>query len=214
MGILAELLADELGAAEHIRPLIVAAELHIAALVLEKIVEVVGLHYHIVELEEGKALLHALLIALGAEHIIDGEAGADLAQKVYVIQVKQPIGVVHHLRLAGSELDEFLHLTAEALRVVVDILAGEHLSHIAASAWVADHGRAAADKGDGLIARLLKSLHQGERHKMSGGEAVRSAVEAYIKGRLSGVDHRPDLLLVRDLSDKSSFHKFFINAHF
>ena len=85
MGVLAELFADELGTAEHIRPLIVAAELHIAALVLEEVVEVIGLHYHIVELEEGKSLLHALLVTLGAEHIIDGEACADLAQKLNVV---------------------------------------------------------------------------------------------------------------------------------
>ena len=47
----------------HIAPLIVAAKLHIAAVVLEHVVEVVALHDHVVELEEGQALLHALLIA-------------------------------------------------------------------------------------------------------------------------------------------------------
>ena len=48
--IFAELTADELRAAEHVRPLVVAAELHIAAVVLEHIVEVVALHDHVVEL--------------------------------------------------------------------------------------------------------------------------------------------------------------------
>ena len=47
---LSKLAADELRAAQHIRPLIVAAELHIAAVVLEQMIEVVGLHNHIVEL--------------------------------------------------------------------------------------------------------------------------------------------------------------------
>ena len=39
--VLAELFADELGSAEHVRPLIVAAELHIAAVMLEEVIEVV-----------------------------------------------------------------------------------------------------------------------------------------------------------------------------
>ena len=50
--ILAQLAADKLGAAQHVRPLVVASELHIAAVVLEEIIKVVGLHYHIVEFKE------------------------------------------------------------------------------------------------------------------------------------------------------------------
>mgnify|MGYP007072580595 CR=1 FL=1 len=78
VGILAQLAADQLSAAQHIAPLVIAAELHIAAVVLEHIVEVVALHDHVVELKEGQALLHALLIALGAQHIVHGEARAHL----------------------------------------------------------------------------------------------------------------------------------------
>ena len=38
-----------------LRPLVVAAELHIAAVVLEEVIEVVGLHDHVVELQEAQA---------------------------------------------------------------------------------------------------------------------------------------------------------------
>ena len=64
------LTADQLRTAQHIAPLIVAAKLHIAAVVLEHVVEVIGLHDHIVEFQEGQALFHALLIALGPQHIV------------------------------------------------------------------------------------------------------------------------------------------------
>ena len=74
MRVLAQLAANQLGAAEHITPLVVAAELHVAAVVLEQVVEVVGLHGHVVELEEAQTLLHALLEAFGAEHVVDREA--------------------------------------------------------------------------------------------------------------------------------------------
>ena len=87
MRVLAELPADQLRAAEHIAPLVVAAELHIAAVVLEEVIEVVGLHDHVVELKEAQALFHALLVALGAEHIVDAEARAHLAQQLDVIEL-------------------------------------------------------------------------------------------------------------------------------
>ena len=147
-------------AAQHIAPLVVAAELHIAAVVLEQVVEVVGLHNHVVELQEGQALLHSLLIALGPEHIVDGEAGAHLAQQLHIVEVEQPVGIVEHQCLALGEVDEPLHLALKALGVVVDVLLGEHFTHIGTAGGVADHGGAAADQGNGLIAGHLQPLHQ------------------------------------------------------
>ena len=112
MGVLAQLLAYQLRTAEHVAPLVVAAELHIAAIVLEQVVEVVALHYHVVELQEAQPLLHALLVALGAEHVVDGEAGADLTQEVYIVEIQQPVGVVYHDGLVLAELNKALHLAA------------------------------------------------------------------------------------------------------
>ena len=105
-------------------PLIVAAELHVAAVVLEQIVEIVALHYHIVEFKEGKTLFHSLLVALGAKHIVDGEAGADLAQKLDIIKVEKPIGVVYHHEPCPSEKSIKRSIwRLEALGVVIDIFA-------------------------------------------------------------------------------------------
>ena len=47
------LAANQLYAAQHIGPLVVAAQLHNAAIILMQLPEIVGLHNHIVELEEG-----------------------------------------------------------------------------------------------------------------------------------------------------------------
>ena len=93
MGVLAELAANKLCAAEHIAPLIVAAELHIAAVVLEHVVEVVALHYHVVELKEAQTLFHALLVAFSSEHIVDGEACADFAQNLNIVERLEPCGI-------------------------------------------------------------------------------------------------------------------------
>ena len=87
IGVFAALLADKLGAGEHVAPLVVAAELHVAAVVLVQIPEVVCLHYHVVELEEGKALLHALLVALCTQHVVYRKARAHFAQEIDIVEL-------------------------------------------------------------------------------------------------------------------------------
>lgn len=52
MGVFSQLAADKLCTSQHIAPLIVAAELHIAAVALEQLIEVITLHEHVVELKE------------------------------------------------------------------------------------------------------------------------------------------------------------------
>ena len=213
VGVLAQLLADQLRAAQHIAPLVVAAELHIAAVMLEHVVEVVALHDHVVELQEAQTLLHALLVALGAEHVVHGEAAAHLAQQLDVVQRLQPLGVIQHQCLAVGEVDELLHLTLEALRVVLDGLLSEHLTHIGAPGGVADQGRAVADEGDGLVARHLQTLHQAQSHKVTHVQGVRRAVKADVKRGLAVVDHLADLFLVGDLCDQTAGHQFLVNTH-
>ena len=85
MRVFAKLAANQFGAAEHIAPLIVAAKLHVAVIVLEEVVKVVRLHDHIVKLKKAQALLHTLFIALGPQHIINGEAGAYFTQKLNIV---------------------------------------------------------------------------------------------------------------------------------
>ena len=71
MGVFAEFFTDQLSAAEHIAPLIITAELHLAPVMLEKIIEVIALHDHVVELKKAQALFHPLLVALGTKHVIN-----------------------------------------------------------------------------------------------------------------------------------------------
>ena len=211
--VLAELAADQFRTAEHVGPLVVAAELHVAAVVLEEVVEVVGLHDHVVEFQEGKPLLHALLIALGAQHIVHREARAHLAQQLDIVEIQQPVGVVDHDGLTLAEVDKTLHLALEALGVVVNVLLGEHLAHIRAARGVADHGRAAADERDRLVARHLESLHQRQCHKVAGRQAVGRAVKANVELGLARVDHFADLFLVRDLRKQPARLQLFVNTH-
>ena len=103
MGVLTQLPPDELCTAQHVGPLVIATKLHVAAVMLEQIVEVIGLHGHVVEFQEGKALFHPALEALRPEHIVDGEAGANVPDEFHIIEVQQPVGVIHHLGLARGQ---------------------------------------------------------------------------------------------------------------
>ena len=213
VGVLAQLAADQLGAAQHVAPLVVAAELHVAAVMLEQVVEVVGLHGHVVELQEAQALLHPLLEAFGPQHVVHGEAGADVPDEVHVVQVQEPVSVVHHLGLALAEVDEPGHLLFEAVAVVLDGLLRHHGAHVGTAGGIADHGGAAADEGDGLVAGHLEALHQAQSHEVAHMEAVGGGVKADIEGGLAVVYKFPDLILVGHLGDQATGNQFFVNLH-
>ena len=179
---------------------------------LEHVVEVVALHDHVVELQEGQALLHALLVALGAQHVVHGEAGSYLAQQLNVVQIQQPVGVVQHQSLALGEINELLHLLFKACGIVSDIVLGQHLAHVGAAGGITDHRGAATDQSDGLVACQLQALHQGQRQKMAGGQAVSGAVKANVKGSLAVVDQVDDLL-IGNLSYQTAGFQFFVQRH-
>ena len=213
VGVLAQLAADQLRAAQHVAPLVITAELHIAAVVLEEVVEVIALHDHVVELQEAEALFHALLVALGPEHIVDAEAGTHIPQQIDIVQLQQPVGVVDHDGLVLAEVDETLHLALEAVAVVLDGLRGHHVPHIGAAGGVADVAGAAAHQHNGAVARHLQALHQAQGHEVTHVQAVRRGVKADVEGCLSGVDHFPDLRLVGHLRDQAPGLQFFVNTH-
>ena len=93
-------------------------------------IEVIALHYHIVEFKERKSLFHSLLIAFRTKHIIYGEACSDITQKVNVVEFEKPIGIVYHNCLVLAELDKSLHLLSEAIAVVLNSLGSHHRTHI------------------------------------------------------------------------------------
>ena len=93
-----------------------------------------------------------------------------------------------------------------------DIVLGQHLAHIGAAGGVADHGSAAANQGDGLVASQLQALHQGQRQKMAGSQAVGSAVKADVKSSLAVVDQVNDLL-IGDLGYQTTGFQFFVQRH-
>ena len=214
VSVLAKLTADKLCSAEHIRPLVVAAELHITAKRLVEMIEVIGLHYHIVEFKEGQTLFHSLLVALSAEHPVDREASSNVAQYLNVVKIKKPIGIVDHNSLSLREIYKSAHLLLEASAVMLNGFLGHHLAHIGTSRGVTYHSSSAADKSDRLVSRHLKTLHKAERHKVTNVQTVCRGVKADIENGFSVVYHFLYFFFVRYLSDKTSGNELVVNSHF
>ena len=210
-----KLSADQLPAGQHVRPLVVAAELHLAAVILVKHIEVICLHDHIVEFEEGQSLLPSLLVASCGQHLIDRKAGPDFAQEIYIIQVQKPVGIIDRngLPFAFSEIDKSAHLLTEALTVVLNRLDRHHGTGIGSAGGIPHHARAAAQKRDRPVARHLQSLHQAKGHKMSHMKTVGGRIESDVKGCLTVIDHLTDLFRIRQLREKASRLKLLINTH-
>ena len=208
-----EFLADQLCAGQHVAPLVVAAELHVAAVSLVQVVEVKGLHDHVVELKEAEAPLQSLLVASCAEHLVDAEAGSDVPEELDVVEVSEPVGVVDHHGLAFAEFDKAAHLLLEALTVVVDLLDGHHGAKIRAPGGIADHACAAAYERYGLVACFLQSLHKKKGHKVAYMQGISGRIKADIEGGLAVVDQVSDLGGIRKLCQKASGLQFLVDFH-
>ena len=117
------------------------------------------MHNHVVEFEEGQTIFHTLLVASCTKHVVHREAGADVPDKVNVIQVTKPVGIVYHHGFSFTEFNEFAHLLLEAFAVMIDRFGCHHGSHITSSGRIPDHAGSTANQSDRLISCHLQSLH-------------------------------------------------------
>ena len=206
------LAADQIRAGEDVAPLVVAAHFDAAAVTTEQLQEIVALHQHVVEFQEGQAFFHALLVALGGQHAVDGEVDADLAQEVDVVQVRQPVRVVDDERLVVGEIQEAAHLLLDALDVVVDVLTGEHLAQLALAGGVAHQAGASAHQRDGTMARALHMRHGHDRDVVTDVQGVRGRIEADIEGDLFAAQHLVKIVLINRLRDEASLAQHIHNV--
>ena len=213
MGILTQLTTDQFRAAQHVAPLVIAAKLHIAAVMLEQVVEVVRLHGHVVKFQERQAFLHSLLEALCTEHVVDREAAADLTDKVDIVQLQQPVCIVDHLSLAFTEFDKPLHLLFKAVAVVLNGLHGHHAAHIGTTGRIADHGGTTTNQRNRLVAGHLQPLHQAQCHEMAYMERISCGIKANIEGGLAVIDHFTNFFFIGNLCDQTTGNQLVINFH-
>ena len=152
--------------------------------------EIVGLQDHVVEFEERQLLvaLEAHAHAVEGQHAVDREMAPDIAQELDVVELRQPLGVVDHQRIAAAiaEADEARERAPDAVLVPFDLIEGEQAPALVAAGRIADAGRAAAHQGDRLAAGLLQPMQHHDRQEMPDMQGRGRAVVAHIGGELAG----------------------------
>ena len=174
----------EIDAHDDVAPLVRAAHLQDAVLALVQLDEVVGLQDHVVEFEEAERLvaLEAQLHRVHAEHAVDREVPADLAQHRDVEQGVEPVGIVDHDRVGRpvAELQVLREDLLDAQHVGADLLVGEQRARLVAERRVADLGGAAAHQGDRPMAGLLPPAQHHDLQQRADMQRIGGAVEADI----------------------------------
>ena len=213
IGIFSELPANQFRTAEHVCPLVIAAELHVTAVILEQLVEVIALHNHIVEFEECQTPFHPLLVAFVGQHPVDAKASTNFPQNVNIVQVQQPVAIVNHNRLIFGEVNKAAHLLFKAVNIVLNGFLCHHFPHIGLAGRVANHCRTAANQDNWLVSSHLQPLHQTQCHEVSNVQAVSSRVEANVECCFSVVDEFCNFCLIGHLCNQATPFQFFKYCH-
>ncbi len=198
----------KLDAVDDIAPLVRAAELEPAVGAARQLQEVVALEDHVVELEEGKRLLavHAELDAVEAQHPVDREMLADLAQEGDIFEPVEPLGIVEQdrVRRPVTEGQEAFEDPLDRGDVGVDRLGGEQLAGLVLEAWIADLRGSAAHQHDRLVPGLLEPAEHHDLDEAADVERRRGGVEAYVAGDDLRLSERVEALGVGELVDEAA----------
>ena len=138
----------------------------------------------------------------------------NIPDKLNVVQISQPVGIVYHHSLVFTKLDETAHLLLKALTVVIDGLFGHHASHVGSSGRIAYHSGSATDQCNRFVSCHLKPLHQAQSHEMPHMQTVCSRIKTDVKNGFPIVDQFLNLFFVCQLRKQPSCFQFIKYSHF
>ena len=197
----------EVDAVDDVAPLVGAAHLQDRAVAPVELGEIVALHDHVVEFQEAQRLLavEPQLHRIEAQHAIDREVPADVAQEFDVLQLKQPVGIVDHEgRIGAPVVQDVAEDALDAGDVGVDLLGRQQLALVVAEGWVAHHRGAAAHEADRLVARLLEPVEHGDGDEVADVDRRRRGVVADIAADRPFEGEGVEPFRVGDLVDESA----------
>jgi len=195
--------ADQIGAGDDIAPLVIPADLELTAPGLVELEEIVALQELIVELDKREALLEAQLVRLEGEHAVDREVTANIPEKLDIVEVGEPLGVVHHGELDVPGGEKALDLPTDGRRVGVDLLHRKHPAHLRLARGVTDPGGAATDDDDAPMTELGEMRQGVDRNEVADVQGVPRRVDTDVEGKRSRVHPFPEALLVGALSEET-----------
>src|SRR5690606_27400272 len=169
--------AGQVDATGDIAPRVAAADLEGAVVAAVELGKIVGLQQGVGELGEGNALplpLDALLDGLLLDHGVDGKVLAHVAEEIEDGEFPGPVQIVHHQGGSGTpvEVDELVHLAAQALGPACDHLGSVELALLGLEAGVANQPGGATHQGDGPVASELEAAQGEQRYEAAYVQAV------------------------------------------
>ena len=147
----------------------------------EQMPEVIALHNHIVEFEEGHAFFQTFFEAFSSKHTVYGEVNANFTEQLDIVQIHQPVSIIYHNCLIFGEIDETAHLLFETSNVMSDEFRSQHFTHIVFTTGVAYHTGTATQQADGTVTSFLHVAHQHQSDEVTNVQAVSGGVKTNIK---------------------------------
>src|SRR5580658_5201148 len=159
-GFAAGLAADQLGAGGDIAPLVAAAHLELAVFIRVQPIKIISLHQLVGKFGETHPIFpfEALLYAIFCRHIIYGNMFPDIPDEIEEKHIAEPVVVIDYLSGIGErgvEVEEFLELSFDTGKIVVENVLIEQVPFFALSAWVADQPGGAAHQRNWFMSSLL-----------------------------------------------------------
>ena len=207
--------ADQVHAGQDVAPLVRAAHLKLAAVLVVQHEIVVSLEQHVAELRVRDPLLpvHPSRDRLLTQHVVDGEVLAHISQEVGQPDLPQPVCVVDNARRVGLrvEVQKMGELEADVLDVLVDLLDRQQLPFVVTPRWIADHpGSCACDRDRG-VAVPLHPHESHDRDHVADVKTARGRVKPDVHGYLLALQQR---LRVRgDVVDRAPPAQLFDDVH-
>ena len=208
---------DQFYTGDDVGPLVVAAHLQGAVVSLVQFVEVITLHDHVVEFQEGQTsfFFHSCFEAVCSQHSVYGEVYADITQEFNVVQVSQPVTVVYDDGTAFTfvEIDETGQLVFDTSHVVVDSFYCHHFTHVSFTGRVTDHCCTAAYQTDRSVAASLHVCHCHYCQEMTNVQGICCGVDTDIECYAAFFKKGFDFFFMGQLFDKAAFFQYFISIH-
>ncbi|MPM87815.1 hypothetical protein SDC9_134915 [bioreactor metagenome] len=203
--------ADQIDSGDHIAPLILAAELHLAVVIAVQDVKVIRLKNGVIEFQKTQPAFEAHLHRLLGQHFVDAELIADFAQKIEIFHLGEPVGVVHENRPVDG--DEARQLAAQAIDIVRHLFLGQNRARGQLSRRIADLSGSAADQHDRLVTATLQQPHGHDRQQVADMETAPGRIEAHIERDFFAVEQGGDFFGVGFLVGETAGFQLIVGVH-
>ena len=139
-----------------------------------------------------------------AEHLVDREVLADVAEELQRRQRPGPVQVADHQRTGrpGAEVQEPGHLAADPLHPLGDRLARVEYPLGRLPAGIPDQPGRPADQRDRPVAGQLEAAHGEQQHQVADVQARRRGIEPAIERDRPGVERLTQLIGVGGMRDQ------------